>query len=299
MKNRREFMNLTAALSMGAFLPLQFCSPKKDESTNQQASIGATEGTLGAFGIQLWSVRESMIANPVETIKTIASYGYNQIEGFNAGKGIFWGMKNTEFKSLTDDLGLDFISSHTNTYENLEKQAAEAGEIGMKFLINPYVGPQKSMDDFKRLADDFNKQGEICKKNGLRFAYHNHGYTFEELEGQIPQEYLLKNTDQDLVDFELDLYWVYTAGHDPLEWLEKYPNRFPIGHIKDKDETVDRNEPNGSTLIGTGVLDFSTILKKGKDNGMKYFIVEQERFEGTSPMEAAEKNATYMKSLIL
>jgi sugar phosphate isomerase/epimerase len=300
MKDRRKFIQLTAAMSMGAILPLQFCSPKKEsDSSSQEAAIGPLEGSLGAFGLQLWSVKESMSEDPIETIKKVASFGYSQIEGFNGGKGIFWGMKNTEFKSIMDDLGLDFFASHTNTFENLEKQAAEAGEIGMKYLINPYVGPQKSMDDFKRLADDFNKHGEICKQNGVRFAYHNHGYTFEELEGQIPQEYLMENTDPNLVDFELDLYWVYTAGHDPIKWLEKYPNRFPIGHVKDKDGDVDISEPKGSTILGTGVLDFPAILGKGKDNGMNYFVVEQERFEGTSPMEAAEKNANYMKNLSL
>ncbi|GAB2611754.1 sugar phosphate isomerase/epimerase family protein [Belliella aquatica] len=299
MKDRRKFLKLSAAMGMGALLPLQFCSPKKEEQGSQETLISPAEGTLASFGIQLWSVKENMFEDHIGTIKSLATYGYNQIEGFNIGKGIFWGMKNTEFKTLMDDNGLDFISSHTNTFEDLERQAAEAGEIGMKYLINPYVGPQKSMDDFKRLADDFNKQGEICKQNGIRFAYHNHGYTFEELEGQIPQEYLMDNTDPELVDFELDLYWVYSAGHDPLKWLEKYPNRFPLGHVKDKDGSVDRSEADGSTVIGTGILDFSTMLKNGRDNGMKYFIVEQERYVDISPMEAAEKNASYMKSLIL
>ncbi|MFD2037053.1 sugar phosphate isomerase/epimerase family protein [Belliella marina] len=296
MNNRRKFIQLSAAMGMGAFLPLQFCSPKTKENEEEETLVLATEGTLSAFGIQLYSVKENMAENAAETIKSIAGYGYNQIEGFDGGKGIFWGMKNTEFKKLTDDLGLDFVSSHSNTFKDLEKNAAEAGEIGMKYLINPYVGPQKSMDDFKRIAEEFNKQGEICKKNGVKFAYHNHGYTFVELDGQIPHDYLMENTDPELVDFELDLYWVYTAGYDPIKYMEKYPNRFKLGHIKDKESGIDIAEPNGSTLIGTGVIDFASILKTAKDTGMEYFIVEQERFVDISPMEAAEKNATYMKS---
>lgn len=299
MKNRRKFIQLSTALGVGAFLPLQFCTPKKE--TQEIAvipNIAPAKGTLTAFGLQLYSVKENMAENAVETIKSIAKYGYKQIEGFDGGKGVFWGMKNTEFKSMTDDLGLDFIASHANTFENLEKQAAEASAIGMKYLICPYIGPQKKMDDFKKFADDFNRMGQVCKDNGLRFAYHNHGYTFLDLEGQVPQDYLLENTDPELVDFELDVYWVKTAGYDPLQYLEKYPNRFTLGHIKDKDGNIDPLEPNGSTLIGTGTLDLPSILRKGMDNGMKYFIVEQERFEGTNPMEAAEKNANYMKSLI-
>jgi sugar phosphate isomerase/epimerase len=299
MKNRRKFIQMSAVLGAGAFLPLQFCtSPKKEESTANDAVLGAAKGILDDFGIQIYSVKENMAEDAVATIKAMASYGYTQIEGFDGGKGIFWGMKNTEFKSLMDDLGLNFIASHANTFQNLELQAEQAGAIGMEYLICPWVGPQKSMDDFKKLADDFNKQGEICKQHGLRFAYHNHGYTFIELEGQIPQDYLMGNTDPELVDFEMDTYWVYTAGKDPIDYIKRYPGRFTLGHVKDKSGDLDFEEPNGSTLIGKGIMDFPSILRAGMDNGMKYFIVEQERFDGTNPMEAAEKNAAFMKNLV-
>lgn len=297
MTNRRKFIQMSAILGAGALLPLQFCNPKREESQrSSEASIGSSEGTLNDFGLQLYSVKENMAQDAKETIRAIAGFGYTQIEGFDGGKGVFWGMSNKDFKSFVDDLGLDFIASHCNTFENLEKLAEEAGEIGMKYLINPYIGPQKSIDEYKRMADAFNKQGEICKQNGLRFAYHNHGYTFTELEGEVPQNILMDNTDPDLVDFEMDTYWVYTAGYDPEEYIKKYPGRFTLGHVKDKSGDLPLEEANGSTLIGDGIMDFSSILRTGKDNGMKYFIVEQERFEGTTPMEAAEKNAAYMKS---
>jgi len=299
MKNRRKFIQMSAVLGAGAFLPMQFCaSPKKETIEGTEALLGAAKGILDDFGLQIYSVKENMAEDPVATIKAIASFGYTQIEGFDGGKGIFWGMKNTEFKSLADDLGLDFIASHADTFKNLESQAEQAGAIGMKYLICPWVGPQKTMDAFKKLADDFNKQGEICKNHGVKFAYHNHGYTFDELEGQIPQDYLMENTDPDLVDFEMDTYWVYTAGFDPIAYIKKYPNRFTLGHVKDKDGDIDFSEANGSILVGKGIMDFPAILRAGKDNGMKYFIVEQERFEGTNPMEAAEKNAAFMKNLI-
>jgi sugar phosphate isomerase/epimerase len=96
--------------------------------------------------------------------------------------------------------------------KDFEQKAAQAGEIGMKYLICPFLGPQKSMDDFKRFADQFNKSGEICKKNGLRFAYHNHGYSFQPLDGQLPQDVMMTSTDASLVDYEMDIYWVVTAG---------------------------------------------------------------------------------------
>lgn len=298
MKNRRKFIQLSAAMGVGAFLPLQFCSLKKQTEPGAEFAIGPSIGILDNFGLQLYSLKEKMMEDPIATIKSVAGFGYTQIEGYDGGKGIFWGMKNTEFKSLTDDLGLDFISSHADTYTNLDQQAEQAGAIGMKYLINPWVGPQKSMDDFKRIADDFNKQGEICKKHGIKFAYHNHAYTFIELEGQIPHDYLLENTDPELVEFEMDTYWVYTAGKDPIAYIKKYPNRFTLGHVKDKSGDFEFSEPNGSTIIGTGIMDFPSILRAGMDNGMDYFIVEQERFEGTTPLEAAEKNAAFMKSLV-
>ncbi|MCH7411124.1 sugar phosphate isomerase/epimerase [Belliella sp. DSM 111904] len=300
MNNRRKFLQLSATLGMGAFLPLQFCSPKNENSDAQnETELNSTSGNLGPFGIQLWSVKEDMMKDPKATITALAGYGYKQIESCNLGKGIFWGMKNTAFKQLMDDLGTEIIASHTNTFENLEQQAKEAGEIGMKYLINPFVGPQKSMDDFKRLADEFNKQGQICKDNGLKFAYHNHGYTFDELDGELPQQYLLENTDPELVSFELDLYWVYTAGEDPIKWLEKYPNRFPLGHVKDRIKDAEKSQLEASTLIGEGSMDYIKIINSGKSKGMEYFIVEQEKFDGVTPMEAAEKNAQYMSGLAL
>lgn len=287
---------MSALFGASAMLPFQFCtSPKKEEALLE--TIPEATKALETFGIQLYSVKENMKENPIETIKTIASYGYKQMEGYNGGKGIFWGMDPKEFKTLMDDLGVAFVSSHANTFENLEKQAEEAAIVGMKYLICPWVGPQKSMDDYKRLADEFNKQGEICQKYGLRFAYHNHGYTFEELEGQIPQDYLVQNTAPELVDYEMDTYWVYTAGKDPLEYINKYPGRWRLLHIKDKSGDLPLSEPNGSTLIGSGVLDFQSIISQGIANGAEYFIVEQERFEGTTAMEAAEKNAVYMQTL--
>lgn len=298
MTNRRKFIQISSALGVGAFLPLQFCSPAKKEESTTDAILDAAKGILNDFGLQLYSVKENMAEDPIATIKAVAGFGYTQLEGFDGGKGIFWGMSPTEFKKLMDDLGVKFIASHANTFENLEQQAEQAGSIGMQYLICPWVGPQKSMDDFKRLADDFNKQGEICKKHGVKFAYHNHGYTFDLLDGQIPQDYLMENTDPGLVDFEMDTYWVYTAGKDPIEYIKKYPGRFTLGHVKDKSGDLPFSEPNGSTIVGTGIMDFPSILRAGMDNGMKYFIVEQERFEGTNPMEAAEKNAAYMKNLV-
>lgn len=298
MNKRRKFIQLSSAIGVGALLPLQFCSPKKENSNIQLPSFSAGKGTLSEIGVQLISVRSAMAKDPQGTIKKLAQFGYNYIESFDGGKGIYWGMGNKDFKSFLDDLGLNIYSSLVKKLDELEQHAKDAADIGIKYLICPWAGPQKNMDGYKTLADDFNNMGEICKQNGVKFAYHNHGYSFMNLDGEIPQDYLMDNTDPDLVDFELDFYWAYSAGQDPVKYLEKYPNRFVLGHIKDKDGNVDRFEPNGSTLIGEGVIDFRKMLRTGMDNGMQYFLVEQERFVGNTPTEAAEKNAAYMRNLV-
>jgi sugar phosphate isomerase/epimerase len=156
---------------------------------------------------------------------------------------------------------------------------------------------QKTIDDFKKAAEKFNACGEICKKNGLRFAYHNHGYSFETLEGQLPQDVLMQNTNADLVDFEMDMYWVATAGEDIEAWLKKYKNRFRLCHIKDRSKSPVADNGKNSVDVGTGVIDFAKILKTAKANGMEYYIVEQEAYPGGSPLNAAKVSAEYMKKV--
>lgn len=249
------------------------------------------------FGIQLYSLRDDLPKNPKGVLKQLASYGYKQIEGFEGGTGMFWGMSNLEFKKYMDDLDINFIASHCNIDQGFEKKAADAAAIGMKYLICPNRGPQKSIDAFKKIADDFNAKGEICRKNGLRFAYHNHEYPFTEIEGQFPQDIMMQNTDPSLVDFEMDIYWVVTGGQDPAVWFKKYPERFKLGHLKDRIKGA--TERNASCTLGEGFIDYPKIIEGAKTAGMKYFIVEQERYDGTTPMKSAEDDAIYMNKLAI
>jgi sugar phosphate isomerase/epimerase len=226
-------------------------------------------------------------------LKQIASFGYKQIEGFEGKKGIFWGMTNKEFKAHLDSVGTKIISTHCDTKVDFERKAAEAAEIGMKYLICPSKGAQKSIDDFKKFADEFNKNGEICKKNGIRFAYHNHDYSWKTLDGKIPQEVMMDNTDKELVDFEMDIYWVVAAGLDPQLYLKKYKDRFRLCHVKDLTKTANGVE---SCQLGKGSIDFASILSTADANGMKYYIVEQEAFTNTNPLESAKADAAYLKA---
>ena len=188
-------------------------------------------------------------------------------------------------------------SIHCNVFENFDKKVAEAAESGVQYVLCPWLGPQKTIDDFKKVADRFNDMGAICKKNGLRFGYHNHDYSFKILDGEIPQQVLMDQTDATLVDFEMDIYWVVTAGADPIDWLSRYPNRFRLAHVKDRSKNPGSDNGQNSVVLGTGSIDFAKILKAGQKNGVKQWIVEQEANYGAGPLESCIASIDYLKKM--
>ncbi|HEY5771820.1 MAG TPA: sugar phosphate isomerase/epimerase [Chitinophagaceae bacterium] len=283
---RNEFLKLSGGLALAGLV-----------SKSGFASFAGEAAKLKNFGIQLWSVRDDLAKDPKGVLKQLASYGYKQIESFEGAKGMFWGMSNTEFKTEMDNLGMKIIASHCDINKDFEKKAADAAAIGMKYLICPYKGPQKDIDAFKKFADEFNQKGEVCKKNGIRFAYHNHDYSFVTMNGEMGQDVMMKNTDASLVDFELDMYWVVAAGQNIETWLKKYPKRFRLCHVKDRKKDAPLTEKDASVVVGTGSINYPKILKTAKKYGMEYYIVEQEKWEGTTPMQAAQADAVYMKTL--
>ncbi len=285
-QQRRDFIKTIGLATAGLTLPFTGKSNLLEEF--------AAYKKLPAFGLQLWTVKSEMGADSKGTLAKLASYGFKQIENFEGPKGMFWGMKNTEFNQYIEDLGMKLVSSHCNSSVDFERKAAEAAEIGVKYLICAYKGPQKSIENFKKFNDEFNKCGEICKKNGIRFAYHNHDYSFKMVDGQLPQTVMMEGTDPSLVDFEMDIYWVVAAKENPEEWFKKYPNRFKLCHVKDQTKTATGIE---SCHLGKGTIDFKTILATAKKHGMKYYIAEQEAFTGSSPIQSAEIDAAYLKKL--
>jgi sugar phosphate isomerase/epimerase len=286
---RRTFIKTTGAISSGLLLSQYFSAC---------GSTSASDSISKNFGLQLYTLRDVLPKDPKGILKQVASFGYKQIESYeHSSMGIFWGMKNTEFKKLMDDLGMKIVSSHCNINQDFERKAAEAAEIGMEYLLCAYLGPQKTIDDFKKFAESFNQRGEICRKNGIKFGYHNHDYGFVQLEGQYPQDVLMQNTDKNLADFEMDIYWVVTAGQDPVAWINKYPERFKLCHIKDRKKGAPLSDRDASVVLGTGSIDFKKILKEAK--GMKYYIVEQEAYENTTPLDAAKADAGYLKNFRL
>lgn len=285
--NRKDFLKISGAAAIG--MAFTSCSSSK---------TATARGTIKNLGIQLYSLRDDLPKDPKGILKQLASFGYKEIESYEGGEGMFWGLGNKGFKKYVDGLGMTMVSSHCDFRKNFDKKAAEAAEIGMKYLISPYVGRQKNLDDYKKIADEFNKAGEICRKNGIRFAYHNHDYSFRIQNGQYPQDIFMRNTNPALVDYEMDIYWVVVAGQDPTEWLKKYNQRFRLCHVKDRRKGVsfDTSE-NVSCIVGTGSIDFKTILRQAKNEGMQHYIIEQEAYE-KAPIECVKEGAAYMNQLV-
>jgi sugar phosphate isomerase/epimerase len=293
--DRRKFLKWTGGIALGTILAQTGCTVKTVGTSGETVPLSETD--IKNFGLQLWTLRDDMPKDPKGVLKQVAGFGYKQIESFEGPQGMFWGMSNTDFRKYMDDLNMKVVASHCDINKDFQKKAAEAAAIGIRYLICPWLGPQKSIDDFKKAAEKFNKCGEICKQEGILFAYHNHDYSFKPLEGQVPQELMMNETDPALVDFEMDIYWVVVAKEDPEQWLKKYKNRFRLCHIKDRSKNPVADNGKNSVELGTGTINFNKILKTAKENGMQHFIVEQEAYPNGTPLEAVKADAAYMKKL--
>ncbi len=285
--NRQQFLKLT----LGTAGALATQSSWANVFNNDEAC----GKHIKDFGLQLWSIRDAMEKDAKGSLKLLSEYGYKKIESFGGAKGVFWGMQPKEFKTYINDLGMVSKSCHCIPDANFEKLVKDAAAAEIEYLVYAWEGADKKIEDYKKLADDFNKWGKLCKDNGIQFAFHNHNYTFELREGQYAQDLLMNSCDADLVKYQMDIYWVVAAGQDPIAWLKKYPNRFKLSHVKDRSIGATTND--ASCVLGTGQIDFKKVLKVAKKNGMEHFMVEQEKYtEGTS-MECAARNSTYMKKL--
>lgn len=324
--NRRLFLRHAGLYASTPLLinQLASCSPASKTEGNKAdstATVASSEPSIKEFGIQLWTVKEDLATDVKGTLKALADNGYSYVESFShKGPEIFWGMKPKVLKEYLDSINLKMPSSHCDPIytmdiktESVFKQLVDdAASIGMKYLINPFLGELKTQDDWKKATDGLNRQGEICSKAGLRFAYHNHHFEFKKFaDGSTPEQMMLDGTDPKLVDFELDLYWIVKAGENPEEWLKKYNNRFKLCHVKDlhkdeKQKAIEAKEKptddfwpvGGSCNLGTGKIDFAKLLSIAKANGAEYYIVEQERFDDGTRLESVKVDADYMKKLV-
>ncbi len=290
---RRAFLKQAGAFTAGAFALSQ------TDLLAAGSSALNPQGTIKAFGVQLYSVRDELPKDPKGVMTQLAKMGYKQFESYGGPKGFLWGMEPKEIKSFLGDQGVKMVSTHFDFRgamtkpDEMKKSIDMAAEAGLTYLLCPYIGPQKSWDDWKKIADEFNKAGAEVGKSGLKFGYHNHDYSFKPLDGKLPQEYLLANTDPKHVMFELDMCWIEAAGQDAVAHLKKYGKRYELCHVKDYKKEGDKVVQQD---LGQGVVDYKKILRTAMDNGMKYFLVEQEEYPKSS-LASLAYDATYMKDL--
>lgn len=276
-----------------------------------QTSAFATAGLLsfpsfmnaarvkGALGLQLYTLRDSIEKDPRGVIQKVAAFGYKELETYSYSDGKIYGMPFSEFGKLVKSLGMKVTSGHYDlalaTSNSWGKAVAEAKSIGQKYMVVPSLDnvKRKSIDDYKKICGQLNKAGEVCNKQGMRFGYHNHAFEFDILEGQVPYDVMLAELDPKYVGMEMDIYWLVRAGHDPIQYFDKYPGRFEQWHVKD----MDRSDPDRNADVGTGSIDYKPIFAKAKKSGMKHWYVEQESYPG-DPMESVGACAKFLKTLL-
>lgn len=299
---RRKFLQNSAILLVGASIKPSYLLAQKEIAMKK------------LMGIQLYSVREDMFKNPLATLQSLSKMGYEYVEHANYVKRKFYGYTASEFKKVLDDTGLHMPSGHTELktahWNNATKQftdewkytVEDAATLGQQYVISPGMDEnvRKSYDGLMRFAESFNYAGDLCKKYGMKFGYHNHNFEFsEKVNDQLLFDIIVKNTHPSTVIMQLDTGNMYGAGGRAKEWIEKYPGRFASFHVKDeiKAEKGEMGDGYDSTLLGKGIIDTQGLCYLGKKiGGTHHFIIEQESYQGLTPLECAKINLATMKS---
>lgn len=293
---RRTFLRNSSALVAGASL-------FKGKLFNAMSAPGEL------LGVQLYSVRDDMKKDPLGTLKQVAGMGYKHVEHANYVNRKFYGYSATEFKKILADLGLTMPSGHTvmgkqhwdaskkDFTDEWKWTVEDAAILGQKFVISPWLDQdlRKNYDDMRRYMEVFNKSGELCKKSGMKFGYHNHDFEFsQKLNNVMVYDIIMQNTDPSLVAQQLDIGNMYHGGAKALDVMNKYPGRFESMHVKDEIKAGDNKYE--STVLGKGIVPVKEIVDLGrKSGGTIHFIIEQESYQGQAPIESVKEDLAIMK----
>jgi sugar phosphate isomerase/epimerase len=297
--SRRTFLKSGAMMAIGAaILPRSvFASGKRVQK--------------GMVGIQLYSVRDDMMKDPKGSLAQLAKMGYVYVEHANYVDQKFYGFLAPEFRKVLDGLGLKMISGHTvmgkqhwdetkkDFSDSWKKTVEDAAVLGQKWVISPYMDEsmRKTYDDFKKYMDVFNKSGELCKKSGMKFGYHNHDFEFsQKLNGEKIFDIIMKSIDPDLVALQLDMGNLYNGGAVALDVMNQYPGRFEIVHVKDEITAKSGNEKYESTILGEGIVNTQKVCELATaKGGTRCYIIEQESYGDKTPMYCAKADLDIMK----
>ncbi|MFA7066948.1 MAG: TIM barrel protein, partial [Dysgonamonadaceae bacterium] len=194
-------------------------------------------------------------------------------------------------------VGMEVISSHTG--RPLEEKIADTNwdevwawwdtaidahkRADMKYIVAPSMPTPATLSDLKEYCDYYNQIGEKCNAAGMKFGYHNHAFEYEEIDGEIMYDYMLENTDPDKVFFEMDVYWTTQGGYNPIDYFNKYPNRFKLLHIKDEKELGGDDS----------VMDMDNLFQNIDKSGVEHIIVEVEHYN-FEPLESIKMSIDYL-----
>ncbi len=244
------------------------------------------ERTLSRVGVQLYTVRREMQKSVEDTLERVAKIGYQEVEF--AG---YFGKSAREIRALLDANGLTSPSAHSADLTSIRTRFPavldDALTIGHKYVVCASLPTaERSMDGFRRVAEEFNHAGEQAARVGVTLGYHNHDFEFQTLSGGIGYDVLLSATDPKLVAMQMDLFWISKAGRDPLDYFAKYPGRFFSVHVKDM------NAAGEMVAVGEGRLPFSTWFAQSDKAGIRHYFVEHD-----NPMDPMASITTSYRAL--
>ena len=234
-------------------------------------------------GVVSFTFRTQFAEDVPGTLDMIKEMGINNIEFSN-----LFGKTATQMRALLDERGM-ICTSYGVGYNRLvdqpEEVAEEAKILGAKYVrvaSIPFERPEFTLDNARQAVSDFNNGGRILYEEGLHFCYHNHGFEFWPWKDDLTLfDYIVQNTDPRYVSFEMDLLWTVHPGQDPVELLERYPDRFRLMHLKDLRKGV-TGDLSGSTprendvVLGTGQVDFPAVLRAARKTNIEYYYIEDE-----------------------
>ena len=251
------------------------------------------------IGVQTYTFRRSIGADPSKVLDTIKIMGFTEIEG-GGGR-----MSPEDFKKLCNEKGIS-IPSMGASYEQLLKIpdsiAMRAKALGSEYVMCAWIPHDNGVLTFenaKKAVEDFNKAGKFLKENGLTLCYHAHGYEFQPYGDGTLLDYIFQNTNPDYVSFEMDIFWIHFGGGDPVALLKKYSNRWKLMHVKDMRKDIKKDltgltSPENDVALGTGQIDLPAILKEAKKVGIKHYFIED---ESSNIINQLPQSITYLKNL--
>lgn len=251
------------------------------------------------LGVQTYTFRRSIGADPAKVLDTIKMMGFTEIEG---GSGR---MLPQDFKKLCDERGISIPSTgvgYDDLINKIDSVVWRAKMLGAKYVMCAWIPHQNNVLTFenaKKATEDFNHAGKILKENGLILCYHAHGYEFQPYEDGTLLDYIFKNTNPHYVSFEMDIFWIQFGGGNPTALLNKYGKRWKLMHIKDMRKGIKKDLSGGTSTendvaLGTGELNLPAILKAAKKIGIKHYFIEDESSNITIQVP---QSIAYLKSL--